>query len=305
VSRRWLIGALVVGGALIAALVVGTGLGWWNGEPTGGPAPTTRLAVTTSLEPHPAFYGDVLAAEIFVDFNPNQVSASSINPTPSFTPYVQTGPPVVTESGAGRQKTIRYRYSIQCVTDQCLPVSQGKPYVLKLAPFKVTADAGSAKIAATGTWPTTFIATRLTVQDAATTHFRWSKVMPATSYRVSPGTLANGLTVAAALLAIGALALIGFELVRLRDRRRQRALAVLSPLEAALAYTRDAAARPDPADRRKALGLLATTLESEGVPALAGTASDVAWSEEPPTADRAIELADEVEAATATKNGGS
>jgi hypothetical protein len=184
-------------------------------------------------------------------------------------------------------------------------VSQGKPYVLKLAPFKVTADAGSAKIAATGTWPTTFIATRLTVQDAATTHFRWSKVMPATSYRVSPGTLANGLTVAAALLAIGALALIGFELVRLRDRRRQRALAVLSPLEAALAYTRDAAARPDPADRRKALGLLATTLESEGVPALADTASDVAWSEEPPTADRAIELADEVEAATATKNGGS
>ena len=44
----------------------------------------------------------------------------------------------------------------------------------------------------------------------------------------------------------------------------------LTPLEAALAYTRDAASRPDPADRRKALGLLAETLDSEGVAALAG-----------------------------------
>jgi hypothetical protein len=76
---------------------------------------------------------------------------------------------------------------------------------------------------------------------------------------------------------------------------------VLTPLEAALAYTRDAAGRPDPADRRKALELLATTLEDEGAPALAGSAEDAAWSEEPPSPDRARELADEVEAST--RNG--
>ncbi len=122
--------------------------------------------------------------------------------------------------------------------------------------------------------------------------------MPAPTFAVSPGALADGLTVLAGALAVGALALIGFELVRLVERRRQRATVTLTPLEAALAYTRDAARRPDPADRRKALGLLATTLESEGAPALAGTTSDVAWSEEPPTPDRALELADEIEVTT-------
>ena len=47
--------------------------------------------------------------------------------------------------------------------------------------------------------------------------------------------------------------------------RRRRAHAA----RAALAYARDAAARPDPPDRRKALGLLAEALDAEGVPALA------------------------------------
>ena len=119
--------------------------------------------------------------------------------------------------------------------------------------------------------------------------------MPPPSYSVSPGTLAEALTVAAGLLALGALALLGFELVRLVERRRRRALVVLTPLEAALAYTREAARRPDAADRRKALALLAETLDSEGAPTLADTAGDVAWSEDPPSPDRALELADEVE----------
>jgi hypothetical protein len=72
-------------------------------------------------------------------------------------------------------------------------------------------------------------------------------------------------------------------------------MAKLTPLEAALLYLRQAAGRPDPADRRKALELLATVLEDDGVPALAGTAGDVAWAEEPPSPARVVELADEVE----------
>jgi hypothetical protein len=302
-SKRVLIAALAVGGVLVAVLVAGTGLGWWNPEQSGGTAATSRLTVRTALEPRPSFFGDPMTAEVDVDFNPDKVAASSIRPTPSFAPYTQTAPPVVTTVGAGSQKTRHYRYSIQCVTDECLPPSAAKPYALTLAPFKVVARAGTEQLSETATWPTTFIVSRVSAKDAATTRFRWAKSMPVPTYNASPGTLANALTVAAALLAIGAFVLIGVEVVRLRERRRERATVTLTPLEAALAYTRDAAARPDPADRRKALGLLATTLEDEGVPALAGTASDVAWSEEPPTPDRAIELADEAE--SMTKNGRS
>ncbi len=277
-------------------LVVGTGLGWWAGTSSGGPAPSDRLAVSTSLDPHPVFYGDVLTAEVAVGIDPAAVSAGSVRVTPSFEPYVQTGPAVVTRTGAGRQKTLHYRYSLQCVSDACLPLD--KPYVLKLPPVTVNAKAGTETLTETAAWPITFVATRLQPRDVATTHFRRATSMPAATFAVSPGALAGGLTAVAGLLAIGALALIGFELVRLVERRRQRARVSLTPLQAALAYTRDAAGRPDPADRRKALGLLAATLESEGIPALAGTASDVAWSEDPPTPDKALELADEIEDTT-------
>ena len=292
-STRQLIASAAAGVALLAVLIVGTGLGWWNAKPSGAAPPAQRIAASTSLEPHPAFYGDALTAEIEVVIDRDAVSATSVRVTPSFAPYVQTGPPAVIDTTAGRQETLRYRYAIQCVSDACLPLA--KPFALKLPAVTVVAKAGAEQLTATAEWPTTFIASRLTAKDVATTHFRWAKTAPPPAYAVSPGPLAGLLTIAAGLLGVVSLALIAFELVRLVERRRQRALVVLTPLEAALAYTRDAARRPDPADRRKALGLLAATLGSEGVATLADTAGDVAWSEEPPTPDRAIELADEVE----------
>ena len=125
-------------------------------------------------------------------------------------------------------------------------------------------NGGHGEVDGAGDVAETFVASRLTAKRRATTQFRWAKTAPAPSYAVSPGHLAGGLTVAAALLAVVALALIGFELVRLVERRRRASPVVLTPLEAALLYTRDAAGRPDPADRRKALGLLAKTLDQRG-----------------------------------------
>jgi hypothetical protein len=294
VSTRQVIAYVAAVAALIAVLIVGIGLGWLNPKHVGGPPPAQPLAVGTTLEPKPAFYGDLLTAGVDVVVDSEEVSAESVEVKPSFDPYVATGPPTVTTAGVGRQETLRYRYSIQCVSEECLP-TKSKPYALDALAVTVTANAGTERLAVKARWPTTFIASRLTAKDAATERFRWPKSVPTPTYAVSPGSLATWLTIAAGLLALGALALIGFEVVRSVDRRRQRDLVVLTPLEAALAYTRDAARRPDPADRRKALGLLAKTLDEEGAPALAGTAGDVAWSEEPPSPDRAIELADEVE----------
>jgi hypothetical protein len=292
-GTRRLVTARAAAGALLALLIVGTGLGWLNsGQPAATP-PASPLSVKVSLAPHPAFFGDVLAAEIDVQIDPSVVSETSIRLTPSFAPYVETAPPRVSRSGGGRRALLSYHYSLQCVSDTCLPLE--KPFVLKLTPVTVTARSGAQSLRATAPWPVSFIASRLSAADIATTHFRRATSMPPVSYAVSPSGLADALTAAAALLAITALGLIGFELIRLVERRRARALATLSPLAAALAYTREAAGRRDPADRRKALGLLAETLDGAGASELAGTAGDVAWSEEPPTPDRALALADEVE----------
>ena len=295
-STRRFVAAGVAVCSLVALLIVGTGLGWWNAGAHAAAPPASPLSVSVSLSPHPAFFGDVLDAEIDVLIDPAVVSATSIRLTPSFAPYVQTGPSEVSRSGGGRRAIVTYRYSLQCVSDTCLPLD--KPFALELPPVTVTAQEGTRRLRATAKWPASFIASRLSANDIATTHFRRATSMPPAIYAVSPGGLANALTVAAALLALTALWLIGFELRRLVERRRLQALAALSPLAAALAYTREAAGRGDPADRRKALGLLAKTLFGAGAPDLAGTAGDVAWSEEPPTPDRALALADEVERTT-------
>jgi hypothetical protein len=61
-------------------------------------------------------------------------------------------------------------------------------------------------------------------------------------------------------------------------------------------FTREAARRPDPRDRRKALGLLAETVGDDD---LAGAAERLAWGEAPPSPERTLSLADDVE-----RNGG-
>ncbi len=123
--------------------------------------------------------------------------------------------------------------------------------------------------------------------------------MPPATYAVSPGLLAGLLTALAAIVLLGAASLLGLEVAGFRARARRRAARVLSPLEAAIDFTRQAANRADPTDRRKAIGLLAATLEAEGHRALADSTGAVAWSEAPPSPSQAQALADEVEASVA------
>ena len=108
-----------------------------------------------------------------------------------------------------------------------------------------------------------------------------------------PTALALALDVLAALLAAGAAALLALETVRVRRRRRGVA-DDRPPLVRALALVREAERRT-PADRRKAVGHLARTLDDVGGEQFAATASRVAWSPEQPSPDRLDRLADEVE----------
>ena len=89
----------------------------WLAAPTVAQADTT-LRVTASLNPSAALYGDPVTADVEVDYDPRTVEPSSIRVQPSFNPYVATAAPVVQHPHAG---AVRFRYSLLCVTEGCLP----------------------------------------------------------------------------------------------------------------------------------------------------------------------------------------
>jgi hypothetical protein len=281
---------LAAGAGLATAalvLLLGTGLGWWAAAPA--PTQPGRLDVRTSLVPSALFFGDPLTAEVDVAVGS---SATGIQVVPTFGPFAVSGRPLVSRSRDGRLETVRYRYAIQCVSDGCLPL--GKPRVLRLPPVVVSARANGRASTVRVAWPAVSVASRLSSAAGARDSLRRPSNIPPATFGISPRTLANVLTAAAGVLALLAFAVIGRELVRLERRRRT---VRLTPLEAALLYTRQSAARRDAADRRKALALLAQTLDAEGDSVLADAAAGAAWSDAAPTAQNALELADEVETA--------
>jgi hypothetical protein len=280
-------------GAVVVAALVATGLGSWNAERPQD-ALAHPLAVRTRLVPSAAFFGDPLVAQVAVDLDSRVVAPGSVRVEPSFAPYVQSAPAAVDRTTVGRQETIVYSYTIQCVSDGCLPV--GARRIVRLPAVVVTARAGGRQLTVTAAMPAASVASRLGTSDfrSATPQFLHSSLLPPPSYGASPTALALALTVVAGLLGAGAAVLLGVELAVLA-RRRSASLEEPAPLRSALAFVRDAARRPDAADRRKALELLAETLAGQGNPTLADTAERVAWAEPPPSAERALELADQVE----------
>ncbi len=300
-SRR-VLGLAGLLGAIVLVVLLGTGLGWWDTTASQG-APSAPLAVSTSLSPASSLFGDPVQARVVVGLDTRSVSGSTLTVEPDFAPYVVAGPPAIRRSRTGSDETVAYTYSLQCETNGCLPTSG--PLAIHFQPVAVAVAAGAKQIKATGRWPDLVVSSRLQHSDlvASSPPFRHPATAPPVAYRIDPGALADGLTVAAVLFGLVALLLLVRELSALADRRRRSARQ--SPLESALALVRQAAGREDPADRRKALELLAEALTLAGRPALAGSAGDVAWAEAEPSPARALELADEAESDAATQTMGS
>jgi hypothetical protein len=243
------------------------------------------IRVVTSLEPAAVRYGDPVTAEVEVDYDAQTVAASSIHAEPSFIPYVVTSAPVVQRPRSG---VVRYRYSLLCVTAGCLPAKG--PRLVHLRAVTVSGVAGERTVRAVGAWPVLRVSTRLAESDLTDPlRFRSPSTPRSPAYRLPPGPLGGGLIAVAALCILAALALGWFEVARIR---RRPAVDRRSRLELAIAYVRDSANRTEP-DRRRALELLAETVDATGEPALSATAATTAWSKRPPTADAASELADE------------
>jgi hypothetical protein len=284
----------LVGAVSVAALATGLGPAW-RSSAGAEPVSTRPISVHTTLLPRTAHFGDPVVAQVTVDVDSGVVDPNSVRVVPGFVPFVESAPPVVSRTKVGRDVTYRYRYSIQCVSDGCLPAGQSR--VVALPDVLVKAQAGQRSLTAAASWPAATVASGLSASDlrAGTPRFRHSASLPPPLYALPPGGFALSLLAIGALLGATAAILLGIELVALRRRRRVRA-ASRTPLETALAFVRDAARRRGADDRRKALELLAETLEVEGNPSLAGAAWQAAWAEQPPSPERALEVAEDVEA---------
>ena len=248
-----------------------------------GTAPVKPLRAVAALNSVSVLYGDPVTAQVEVDYDPRTVSPATIRVRPSFVPYVVSSPPVVESRDAG---AVRFRYSLLCVTDGCLPTRGAR--VLHLEPVTVTGLAGTRTLTATAAWPTLRIYSRLSPSDLTRIRFRRPISPPSPAYRLAPGPLAAGLIGAAALFTLAAMILA---LAALTGRVRRARATSLPPLELAIAYVRDSARRPEP-DRRRALGFLADAVDDRGDSTLAAAASDTAWSKSPPTPAAAEKLAD-------------
>jgi hypothetical protein len=282
-SSRLLGGAVGVA-LLVLSLAVAPG---WGGT-------SQHLGLRTAVEPTKSFFGDEITADVAVDLG--SAPAAKLRVEPDFSPFAQIGLPRIERNRVGGAEIVHYRYRLQCVSADCLPGK--KPRELRFAAVDVSATVGSKVLKVRATWAPLFVASRLTPADLArsTPHFRRPSTAPPVTFG-APSALVGLLTGVGALLAVAALGMLAFEARRWKRARRVWALANRTPLEVAIAYTRQAARRRDPADRRKALGLLATALADGRQSELALTTGDAAWGEEPPSPSRTLELADKAEPA--------
>ena len=247
------------------------------------------LDVATSM-PATVLFGDRLLLHVVVLVDPDAVDANSVRVSAPVAPLTQLEAAEITRFKRGPLAGLAYALTAACFDQGC--VSDSGERQLRLPPVRVEArlrDATAASV--TKRWPVLVVQGRVARADVerAEPPFRVELDPPPASYRIRPALLAALLEAAAAMLAAAAVALALFRATRAIRARRQ---VTASELDRALALARSAGARA-PADRRRALGLLARVLRPRGG-RLAGDASDLAWSAPEPTPVSVSNLVDRV-----------
>jgi hypothetical protein len=264
--------------------------------------------VAGDVVPRASLFGDPVDAVLDVVLDRRVVDVASLRLRGDFSPYAEQGEPVVVRRDAGPLTRIRYRLPLQCLELACLPpdTGAGGRRTFTLGPLRVEfAREGGGKGGTTVVLPQIEVASRLTPGEAARITpidqppFHATVTVPPPAYAVSPTLLLWLLGGGAAVL----LAAAGLMLVHVL-RRRDDGLApepapppepvrVLTPLERALLLLERARERGPIEDRRKALERLAAELRRSGERELAGSATELAWAEQPPQNDatRALEEA--------------
>jgi hypothetical protein len=281
--NRIALGTLAAAAVAVAVVLVVAGR-----APVRGVTPAAPVTVHASFDRTTVGFGDRVNAEVVVLLDRRAVDTSRVRVVANLAPLQQLARPQITRTQRGRLLTVIYDVPVACLDDRCLAARGPKRVRLPSVRIEVGPTSVDAK------WPPLDVRGRVSASDLASVNppLRTDVSPPVVHYRINPSTLAGVLTLAAVLLALAGIALAGreaWQLQRLRRRREAR----LSDIERALAFAREAEARP-PADRRRALGLLARLLARRD-DRLAGAARDLAWSEPTPTSDALSELVTRVE----------
>ena len=263
-----------------AAFVIGAVLAGPGAAAAAGP-----LSPTTSLDPGPALFGDRITATATVLIDGAAVDPAGVHAVAAFGPLDLLSGPVVERKRRGRLTVVRFRWEVACLSEECVPSAKAHP--VALPPLRVTSVRRvGGRVTSIARWPALSITGRVSAGEAAASPppFRLETELPPPSYRASPGTLEAIFDAVAAALVLAAGLLIARELVLLRRRREEERFALLSPLERALLLAREAQRR-GPADRRRALSLLARVLRTTGS-RLGGATAELAWSPPEPSAEQ-------------------
>jgi hypothetical protein len=283
-SKVWIATIVVAVGAAAVVLFIA------RGGDTSGVAATTPLRVTASLDRKAVEFGDPVAASVTVLADSRTVDPSAVRVHQDLAPLTQIGRTQITRTKRGRLLVITYRTRASCLDQRCLGNGRSKGIVL--APVRV--DVAASGDQARTSWPALQVRSRVLPGDVVQENppLRSDATPPPVNYRVAPDTLALALTIVAVLLAVAGVLVTGWAIAALIRRRRTEARR-LTGLERALELAREAEARP-PADRRRALGLLAGLLGGRNT-RLADEAEELAWSAPAPQPAALSELVTQVE----------
>jgi hypothetical protein len=190
---------------------------------------------------------------------------------------------------------LAYRYALECLTAACVP-ERGQ-VERQFLPALVSYRTRTGRLEQLQVeWPSYTVASHLTAADRPdpTARMRVDAALPPVTYRIDPGTLRALLAALSGILVVATALLLAGALWR-RVPGVLPAAPELPPLGRALRLVRASTSNGFPAERRKALGLLARELRRSGHRELARDAVRLAWSAEDPSPDAADAFAEEVE----------
>lgn len=271
--------------ALAAAVVVGAAA--WTGSAAAAP-----LVVRATFEAPIVQFGDPIRTHVVVLLDATQIRTSSVRIVDDAGPLTPLSAPDTIRTTRNGTLVIAIGRTFGCISSSCVAAKGDATPTLPRVLVTAVTNHGK-RVQATASWPVLQIRGRVSAADLARSRppFRANTTPPPPTYRIAPSSLAwllDGLAVVLALAAVS-LALT----VALRLARRGGGAAAAGELERALRLAREAESRP-PADRRRALGLLARLLDKRNR-RLAGTASDLAWARPDPERESLATLVSDVE----------
>jgi hypothetical protein len=278
--------AVLAAAAAAAAVLLG------HASSTGSLRTTSSLSAQASLAPSFARFGDPITARIAVLADRRAVDPSRIHVSYDLGPLELVGPVRTLRSTRGRTSVVEVDAPVACISAACTADSGIR--VLQLRPAAVEAPRrGGGTVTVRARWLALEVRGRVVAGDLEqeTPPFRAELSPPPATYRLAPGTLALLLDALAALLAAAGVAVAGRQALAWSGRGHAAA-DERGELQRALALARESSGRP-PADRRRALGLLARLLGQRGA-ALSGPASELAWSAPQPSSEAVSGLVEDV-----------